>query len=161
MSATAAAAVAAAPSTDDTPNHIVLYEDRFVRLTDDALVIKWYYFPTGKSKTIPRKDIDRMWVGTDPELDLTWYRKKTWGIALSDVFWACHWFREFNPNNNEAQFVVAVVQPPETNTMTKVRPGFSVEDPGVFRALVDEYIPKQETQDEVEAVAVADDPTSK
>lgn len=111
----------------------VLYEDRFITVTSDALTIKRYFFPHGASKTIPAASIERVWRGTDPELGLNLFRKKTWGLALSNVWWALCAGREFN--NDEYNFVVA------TQDASRFRHGFSVEDPAAASTALESIVP--------------------
>lgn len=120
----------AAPKSTATNN--VLYEDKYVKLTERYLVLKWYYFLTAASKTIPMGKIDKIWVGTDPELGLNFFRKKTWGMALSMIWWACRSGREFEAEDKR-NFVLATKN-------ERVRSGFSVENPETFAALVDKYM---------------------
>ena len=35
----------------------LLYEDRYVKITDEGVEIKWYYFPTAQSKFIAFSDV--------------------------------------------------------------------------------------------------------
>ena len=35
----------------------LLYEDRYVKITDEGVEIKWYYFPTSQSKFIAFSDV--------------------------------------------------------------------------------------------------------
>eukprot|EP00584_Thalassiosira_punctigera_P000972 CAMPEP_0172538440 /NCGR_PEP_ID=MMETSP1067-20121228/9830_1 /TAXON_ID=265564 ORGANISM="Thalassiosira punctigera, Strain Tpunct2005C2" /NCGR_SAMPLE_ID=MMETSP1067 /ASSEMBLY_ACC=CAM_ASM_000444 /LENGTH=88 /DNA_ID=CAMNT_0013323941 /DNA_START=61 /DNA_END=324 /DNA_ORIENTATION=+ len=84
----------------ETDSH-KLYEDKFVALTKDALTLKTYYFPTFASKTIPLDDIERIRIGTDPELGLkSPWKKKSWGMAFSNVWWACRMGREYDGDND-------------------------------------------------------------
>ena len=119
-----------------TASEGVLYDDGFVTLTDNSLILKVYYFPFATSKTIPLEDIDRIWVGTDPALGLEhWWKRKTWGMPFSNVFWALHSGREFSSaSNNEYNFVVSF------KSWSMTRSGFSVENPKAFRELAKKYI---------------------
>jgi hypothetical protein len=72
-----------------------LYEDAFVRVEADAVVVKWYYFPLATSKRIPYAHVERIESGLRERLDLT--ETKTWGMALTPVWWPCdqgRWARE-------------------------------------------------------------------
>lgn len=53
----------------------VLYQDKDVRITNFHLVIKWYYFPLGLSKTIALKDIKRV-----EKRELGWAKARLWGM---------------------------------------------------------------------------------
>ena len=35
----------------------LLYEDQYVKITDEGVEIKWYYFPTAQSKFIAFSDV--------------------------------------------------------------------------------------------------------
>ena len=62
------------------------YNDKYVTLTDTTLILKTYYFPMGSSKTIPLDNIERIWIGTDPEPGLeSILQTKSWGMAGSNV----------------------------------------------------------------------------
>mmetsp|Transcript_28063 Transcript_28063/g.59244 ORF Transcript_28063/g.59244 Transcript_28063/m.59244 type:complete len:122 (-) Transcript_28063:356-721(-) len=112
------------------------YNDKYITLTNTTLILKTYYFPIGTSKIIPLSNIERIWIGTDPELGLqSIWKKKSWGMAFSNVWWNCRFGREFDTNNDH-NFVVAL------KDHTTWRCGFSVEDPEAFRSLVGEYIQK-------------------
>lgn len=70
-------------------NEAILSND-FVKCYSDHLIINLYYFPYG-NKTIKYKDIQsceflRM-------KDLNMLKCKTWGMALSPIWWHCDWRR--------------------------------------------------------------------
>ena len=44
----------------------VLYEDEFVKLTDVAVEIKWYYFPFAQSKVIPYDSVRKVLIKPMP-----------------------------------------------------------------------------------------------
>ena len=109
------------------------YDDKYITLTDTTLILKAYYFPMG-SKTIPLNIIERIWIGTDPELGLeSIMQTKSWGVAGSNVWWSRKMGRELD-DNNECNFVVSL------KNKSMFRCGFSVEEPETFRSLVGEYI---------------------
>jgi hypothetical protein len=56
--------------------HFTLYSDR--------LIVAWYYFPLG-SKTIRLDDIEHFVVDNG---DLGALQRKSWGMALSSIWWA-------------------------------------------------------------------------
>ena len=63
------------------------YDDKYITLTDTTLILKAYYFPMG-SKTIPLNNIERIWIGTDPELGLeSIMQTKSWGVAGGRVYY--------------------------------------------------------------------------
>ena len=62
-----------------------LYEDSYCHLTKNSITLKMYYFPIG-DKTIPMGDIRELEVlPRFPGI----FTCKTWGMALSSVWWAC------------------------------------------------------------------------
>ena len=95
----------------------VLYKDKFVEIYSDHLSIKCFYFPFAGLK---RVDIGpEVSFATDQDLGFTWKDRKTWGMALNNVWWALDWSREI-PGRRRG-IVLTVGQ--ET-----FRKGFSVED---------------------------------
>lgn len=119
--------------TTETKGQGVVYDDSYVTLTESELILKKFYFPSFQSKTIPLSDIEKIWIGTDPELNLSWTKKKTWGIALSNIWWACRWAREFIPDD-ERNFVIAI------KNQEILRNGFSVCDPDTFLQLIKKHM---------------------
>eukprot|EP00547_Thalassionema_nitzschioides_P002880 CAMPEP_0194200540 /NCGR_PEP_ID=MMETSP0156-20130528/1102_1 /TAXON_ID=33649 /ORGANISM="Thalassionema nitzschioides, Strain L26-B" /LENGTH=121 /DNA_ID=CAMNT_0038925549 /DNA_START=190 /DNA_END=555 /DNA_ORIENTATION=+ len=117
-----------------TSTNEIVYDDCYITLTKNTLILKTYYFPFGFSKTIPRGEIDRIWKGND--LDLSFLKKKSWGMALSNIWWACRMGREFD-SDNSANFVGSSKQ---QRGLFAFRWGFSVEDPAAVTPLVNEYI---------------------
>jgi len=63
----------------------VLYEDRFIKITNSHIILKKYY-PTFQSKKIALIDIES--VCTDREYGLNPLGYKTWGMGYSMIFWA-------------------------------------------------------------------------
>uniref|UniRef100_A0A7S4ENU0 Uncharacterized protein n=1 Tax=Pseudo-nitzschia australis TaxID=44445 RepID=A0A7S4ENU0_9STRA len=114
----------------------ILYEDKYVTLTEHMLTLKTYYCPSGAPKPIPRKDIERIWLGTDRDIGLNFFKKKGWGLGWSDVWWACRLGREFDGDDTK-NFVIT------TKEKTNFRSGFSVTDPKAFASLIEEYIKKE------------------
>lgn len=112
------------------------YEDQYVTVTEDSLTIKKYYFPHAASKTIPASSVVRVWHGSDAELGLSFFRKKTWGLALSNVWWAFAFFREFNDDKNN--FVIS------TRDQSPFRHGFSVENPEAARVALENLVGRRQ-----------------
>ena len=55
----------------------LLYEDKFIRLTEESVELKWYYFPFGTSKVIRWEDIESF--QTEP---MNMLSSKGWGMGL-------------------------------------------------------------------------------
>jgi len=116
---------AATPSDDGSVPYAtqlpsnVLYDDKYVQVTDTHLIIKVYYFPFGSSKKILFGNIEQLF--TDREYGVTPLGYKNWGMGMSDIWWAWGGFpREQN------NFVVKVHDAWPSC-------GFSVENPRQFR----------------------------
>lgn len=78
-------------SAKDEPK--LLYEDRYVKVTDTDVILKAYYFPVKKaSKRIPFREIERV---SSSRGDCALPRRY-WGIGLSNVWWACGHSRRNN-----------------------------------------------------------------
>ena len=60
----------------------VLYEDKYVRCDDEALTIKWYYFPFGK-KRIPYADIQRV---DDMAMGMLTGKMRIWGMGPAPLW---------------------------------------------------------------------------
>ena len=56
----------------------ILYEDKDVRITDQDVKIKCYFFPIGKSKTIPYKKIKYV------EMKEFSWKGKLWGMNVTE-----------------------------------------------------------------------------
>ena len=69
----------------------LLYEDKFVRLTEESVELKWYYFPFGTSKVIPWSDIESFQL--EP---VSLMKSKGWGMGLSNVWYACDLLRQMS-----------------------------------------------------------------
>lgn len=66
----------------------VLYEDKFIKVTSQFLVIRHYYFLGCGTKCVAITDIERFWHGSDPCLKLRLWKKRSSGIGLSCIWWA-------------------------------------------------------------------------
>jgi hypothetical protein len=62
----------------------VLYRDRWIECTEEALIIHGYYFPFGTSKTVPYRKIRTV---TEIELTLWTGKGRIWGSG-SLKYWA-------------------------------------------------------------------------
>lgn len=97
----------------------ILYEDKYVQITDTNIILKKYYFPAGNSKKIELIEIES--ICTDKEYGVGKLGIKVWGMGLSNIYWA-------HGGN---------LHRPEYNYIIKVRNsspncGFSVENPDEF-----------------------------
>lgn len=101
---------------EETP----LYEDDFIVVTESTLTIKRYYFPLCNAKRVDTSTIECVWRGEDEQLGLNAFKKKTMGVALSDVWWAWKVGREWN--DDKYNMVIRV-------RGDRLRHGFSVEQP--------------------------------
>jgi len=100
----------------------VIYEDKFIVISSSSLNIKRYYL-TGASKIIPTASISQVWRGNDEALGLNCFKKKTMGLAFSDVWWALRWGREFDTDDSKNMVVKT------RDNSEAFRHGFSVERP--------------------------------
>jgi len=73
-----------------------LYEDKFVQVTDDQIILKKYYFPAGNAKKISFNNINN--ICTDKEYGVNALGYKSWGMGLSKIYWA--WGGVSRPKNN-------------------------------------------------------------
>ena len=99
----------------------VLYEDKFVSIFKDHLLIKWYVFPFASSKRIDFTPA--LTVTTDKALKYSAKDYKVWGTALifNNVWWACDCSR-FSSNPTYLNIVCSI----ENDGVPK---GFSIERP--------------------------------
>jgi len=75
-------------------NNEILYDDKFINITNNHIFLKKYYFPTATSKKIAFTDIES--ICTDHEYGLNALGYKTWGMGIAKVYWA---YVGFNPKN--------------------------------------------------------------
>ena len=103
----------------------VLYEDRFVKVTTESLILKWYFFPCGNQKTIPFGDVEAFL--REP---ISMLSSKGWGMGLSNVWYSCDMERQFQSDQSHFLSVKIVG--------SKIRKGFSVENFAKFEAALAE-----------------------
>lgn len=103
----------------------VFYEDKFVKVTPESLILKWYYFPYGNAKTIPFGDIEAFL--REP---ISCVSAKGWGMGMSNVWYACDMQRQFKSDQNHFLSVKL--------TGSSLRKGFSVENFAKFEAALAE-----------------------
>lgn len=73
---------------------MALYEDKFCEIhKDGTLRIKTYFFPIGTAKVIEIKDIVGVYYESQKKAGL--FTVKSWGMALTPVWWACDMQRQF------------------------------------------------------------------
>lgn len=95
---------------------MILYDDKFCQIVHRALIIKHYYYPSGKSLRIPLDGI----IGIQYEKGhVDWKTCKGWGMSLNHIWWARDTAREFDTGR------FSVVVQAEGNYG---RSGFSVEN---------------------------------
>ena len=69
----------------------LLYEDKYVRITEEGITIRRYYFPTFQSKFVPWSAIKCFRL--EP---VNFFKSKGWGMGLSNVWWALDLGRQFS-----------------------------------------------------------------
>ncbi|KAJ2793617.1 hypothetical protein H4R20_006489, partial [Coemansia guatemalensis] len=63
----------------------VLYEDNYLKVTEEAVTVKRYYFPTLGSRTIPWRQVE--WVKMASEVDVGWLQLEMWGNGFGRIWW--------------------------------------------------------------------------
>lgn len=69
----------------------LLYEDKYVRITEEGVTIRRYFFPTFQSTTVPWSAIKCFQL--EP---VNFLKSKGWGMGLSNVWWAMDLGRQFS-----------------------------------------------------------------
>uniref|UniRef100_A0AC35GNU6 Uncharacterized protein n=1 Tax=Panagrolaimus sp. PS1159 TaxID=55785 RepID=A0AC35GNU6_9BILA len=95
----------------------ILYNDKFIELYNDKLVIKTYYFPIGTNKIISIKNIRCIYFKNQVDTILS---TKGWGMAIT-VWWGCDMKRQF-PSTKTNFYNVAL------DCGTFIKQGFTVVD---------------------------------
>ena len=106
------------PSAVQLPSN-VLYDDRYVQVTDTHVIIKNYYF-FGCAKKIAYAEIERLY--TAEEYGAGFWGQKIWGMGLSAIWWAWGFGCPLRPPHN---FVIKVRD-------SCLCSGFSVQNPHRF-----------------------------
>eukprot|EP00193_Tetraselmis_chui_P000647 CAMPEP_0177754676 /NCGR_PEP_ID=MMETSP0491_2-20121128/2136_1 /TAXON_ID=63592 /ORGANISM="Tetraselmis chuii, Strain PLY429" /LENGTH=134 /DNA_ID=CAMNT_0019270075 /DNA_START=305 /DNA_END=706 /DNA_ORIENTATION=+ len=101
----------------------ILYEDKFVRVTETDVAIKKYYFPLALRKVIPGMDIESVQNAQTLGV-LKMGQCKRWGMALNNIWWALDWGRD-DFGCGKSKHVSVVVT---SSRKACFRCGFSVED---------------------------------
>lgn len=91
----------------------MLYSDGLIDITDDAVVLKRYYFPFG-SRRVPFSDIQRIDKEEPTLLNGKW---RLWGTGTFTTWFPLDWRRPFR----DRMFFI-------TLSNTKLRIGFTVEN---------------------------------
>jgi len=95
---------------------VCLYQDSFVKVYKDEVVIHTYYFPIGTSKTVSTKDIKHVYYkqhGFFKDIG----KVKDWGMSFSPIWWACHIGRNWGTNGYNVVL----------DNGSSIKKGFSVE----------------------------------
>ncbi|PIA14335.1 hypothetical protein COEREDRAFT_82849 [Coemansia reversa NRRL 1564] len=132
------------PAEATTNQWQVLYEDKYLKVTEEALIVKLYYFPTLGSRTIYWEEIE--WVKIASEANVGWLELKMWGMGFGSIWWNCK-ARLLNIGNsrNDGRLVNRLSDILATNIVIKVkgaciRPGSFVEHPDAAMAAIGQLI---------------------
>ena len=66
-------------STKSIEEEKILFEDKDVKITNQYVYIKWYFFPIGTTKKIPIADIKKV-----EKRELGWAKARLWGMDASN-----------------------------------------------------------------------------
>ena len=99
----------------------VLYDDKFVQLTESHIILKKYYL-FGQAKRIAYSDIELY--GTAEDFGVNCFGIKTWGMAFSPIWWAYGGFPRCDNN-----FIIKVRD-------VWLKCGFSVKNPDQFCSIL-------------------------
>ncbi|KAE9553940.1 hypothetical protein FO519_002866 [Halicephalobus sp. NKZ332] len=86
----------------------VLYEDDYVELSEDILVIKRYFFPLMKAKIIRIRDLRVAYF--DDQENTKYQVLRTWGKGSNDVYWAVDFKRCLGGNKSGRTNVVIDIE---------------------------------------------------
>uniref|UniRef100_A0A914DVI6 Uncharacterized protein n=1 Tax=Acrobeloides nanus TaxID=290746 RepID=A0A914DVI6_9BILA len=85
----------------------VLYEDQYCKLTKTKLVVKKYFFPTMREKTIYLNEIKTLFYkeqeGLKDILDV-----RCWGLNANMSFWALDWKRIIGATSTKSNILLDV-----------------------------------------------------
>lgn len=76
-----------------TASNVGIYEDKFIRIDSRGITLDLYFFPFG-SKFIAWREIKSISIRSATKLPLL--EGKGWGMALSDIWWACDLSRQWS-----------------------------------------------------------------
>eukprot|EP01119_Soliformovum_irregulare_P021819 TRINITY_DN733_c0_g1_i1.p1 TRINITY_DN733_c0_g1~~TRINITY_DN733_c0_g1_i1.p1 ORF type:complete len:130 (-),score=30.95 TRINITY_DN733_c0_g1_i1:171-560(-) len=112
----------------------VLYEDKWIRIGQDYIELKYYYFPIGTTKIIPLSLIKTFYNAQDAKLN--WLGVKGWGMGLSNIWWS--WGRRTQlpliPWDPTSQLII------EVEGHQYIRCGCTVADYQKVKSILDEAI---------------------
>ncbi|KHJ94217.1 hypothetical protein OESDEN_05861 [Oesophagostomum dentatum] len=112
----------------------LLYEDEFVVVTEAALKIKNYQFPSKKTKCVPIEAIHVLWF---EEQDKTKSPTKIWGKSPAGIYWALD-VKRCMPGGGGEKFNIVI------DVGQKIRSGFTVADGEEFmeamRSVLDYHV---------------------
>ncbi|GIQ86450.1 hypothetical protein KIPB_008305 [Kipferlia bialata] len=75
-------------SYTEMPREGVLYKDKYVEVTSDAIIVSWYVFPIAFRRTVPFSEIRQVQDATQ----VSDWKTKAWGMTLDfTVWWAAGW----------------------------------------------------------------------
>ncbi|ETN77630.1 hypothetical protein RB195_015684 [Necator americanus] len=111
-----------------------LYEDEFVIVTECAVKIKNYHFPSKKMRCIPVEVITILWF---EEQDTSKCPTKIWGKSTASIYWALD-VKRCIPAGNCGRYNIVV------DVGQKIRAGFTVTDCDSFmdamRSVLDYHV---------------------
>jgi hypothetical protein len=91
----------------------IIYEDKYVRITDKDLTLFWYYFPFGQNKTIKFSEIKEVKM---EELKALYGKYRLWGMDLN-----CHWYPLDNFRFRKTHYV-------KIDTGSQIKPCFTPDN---------------------------------
>ncbi len=62
-------------------DHQILYEDKFIQINEQGVLIRCYYFPIGTAKFVKFCDIEKVYRESDAMGNV-----KGWGMSLSPIW---------------------------------------------------------------------------
>ncbi|CAJ0954501.1 unnamed protein product, partial [Mesorhabditis belari] len=117
------------------------YEDKFVKITREGIEIKCYYFPTTQNKFIPFSAIKTVYYDAQGCLKKCCYIK-SWGMAFSNVWWACDMRRQC-PIGDKSNYNVIL------DVGESPMKGFTVSDISSFLSVLKSHLPDIPTKPEL------------
>lgn len=90
-----------------------LYEDKYLRISEDSITLFWYYFPFAQSKVIEFSEIKQIKL---EQLDWKYGKYRLWGMDLR-----CHWFPCDMTRYKKSNFIWLDVS-------SRIKPSFTCEN---------------------------------
>ncbi|KAJ2799121.1 hypothetical protein H4R20_004554, partial [Coemansia guatemalensis] len=118
----------------------VLYEDEYLKVTEEAITVKRYYFPTFGWRTIPWRQVE--WVKLASQTNVGWLQLKVWGIGFGRIWWNCNMrLFDIGRSRNGGRLVNGLSDILAGNIVIKVKeawiwPGSFVENPDAAMAAI-------------------------